>query len=294
MDSILQKLAKGTVLFDGALGTQLISSGLKTGECPERWNLDHPDQLKKIQQAYVAAGADVIVTNTFGANRGRLEGYGLSDRLGEINAAAARIAREAADGRCLIAGDLGPTGSMFPPMGKADQATLEDIFAEQVQALDKAGVDLFLIETQVDLREAVAAVRAAKKSSELPVGITMTFNETPRGYFTMVGDTVQACCAELAEAGADFVGANCSLVPGHMTALAELLCSTSDLPVLIQPNAGQPEIQGTTITYRTTPEQFAEGIGTILETGVRAVGGCCGTVPDTIRAVRRLLDTTRT
>jgi 5-methyltetrahydrofolate--homocysteine methyltransferase len=293
MDSILDKFKEGTVLFDGGMGTQLIAAGMKAGDSSERWNLDHAEALKAIHTRYREAGADVLTTNTFGATRGHLERHRLSDRLSEINATAARIAREAAGDRCLVAGDLGPTGLMFPPMGKADPAAQEELYAEQAKALADAGVDLLLIETQVDLREALAAVKAAKKS-KIPVGVTLTFNSTPRGYFTLVGDKVETCCAELAGAGADFLGANCTLIPQDMLDLAKQLCDASDLPILIQPNAGQPEVQGDSVIYRTTPDEFTDGIRAILETGVAAVGGCCGTDPETIRALRDLIDSPKT
>ena len=294
MASILDKLSAGPVLFDGALGTQLIAAGLETGACPERWNLDHPDRLLDIHRAYAEAGADVICANTFGASRRHLERHGLADRLEEINAAGVGLARRAAGAGRLVAGDLGPSGALFAPMGDAEPAALEDLFAEQIRALVGAGVDLLLIETQVDLREALAAVRAAKGVCGLPVAVTLTFNSTPRGYFTMVGDQVRASCDALAGAGADLVGANCTLVPADMAGLTEQLCAATGLPVLVQPNAGQPRIRGEAITYETPPAQFAGGIAPILAAGARAVGGCCGTGPDTIRALRRLLDSTGT
>ncbi len=285
MNSFASILKERTVLFDGAMGSQLIAAGMHRGDCSEKWNLEHPDVVLRIQSAYCEAGADVLTTNTFGATRHHLEKQHLADHLAEINRTAVGIAREAGP-NCSIAGDIGPTGLMFPPMGKADEKSISALVAEQAASLIESRVDLILIETQVDLREAIAALHAVRPLTSLPVGVTMTYNRTRRGYFTMVGDPVEKCCKKLADAGADFTGANCTLAPAEMIDLAGYLKKFSTVPVLIQPNAGQPRVEKGNVFYDISPEGFAAEIGKILKQSVQAVGGCCGTTPAFIREIR--------
>lgn len=291
MNRFLEALSERVLLFDGAMGTELIARGMTRGDCSDRWVLEEPDQVLAIHAAYAAAGADVLTTDTFCATRHHLAKHGLDSRLEAVNTRAVRLARQVAGTGKYVAGDIGPTGLMWPPMGTADESRVADLVTEQVSALLQEAPDLILIETQFDLREAVAALKAAKKLTSFPVGVTMTFNRTRRGYFTLVGDTVENCIQTLADAGADFVGTNCSLTPLDMTPLAELLTGPADRPVLVQPNAGQPRVQGSVVHYDTDPEQFAEQIRPILDAGVSAIGGCFGTTPMHMRAVRSLLDT---
>lgn len=290
MSRFLEALSQRILLFDGAMGTELIARGMTRGDCSERWVLEEPDQVLAIHSAYAAAGADVLTTDTFCATRHHLAKHGLDSRLEAVNTRAVQLARQAAGTGTFVAGDIGPTGLMWPPMGTADESRVADLVAEQASILVREEPDLILIETQYDLREAMAALKAVKKLTDLPVGVTMTFNRTRRGYFTLVGDTVESCMKTLADAGADFVGTNCSLTPADMAPLAELITDLGDRPVLLQPNAGQPRVQGSTVHYDTDPEQFAEQIGPVLDAGVSAIGGCCGTTPLFIRAVRCLLD----
>ncbi|MBN1879643.1 homocysteine S-methyltransferase family protein [bacterium] len=291
MSRFLETLSQRILLFDGAMGTELITRGMTRGDCSERWVLEEPDQVLAIHADYSAAGADVLITDTFCATRHHLSKHGLDSSLEAVNTRAVRLARQAAGTGKFVAGDVGPTGLMWPPMGTADDTRVAALVTEQVVILVQETPDLILIETQFDLREAVAALRAARKMTSLPVGVTMTFNRTRRGYFTLVGDTVEKCIKTLVDSGADFVGANCSLTPVDMTPLVGLITELADRPVLIQPNAGQPQVQGSTVHYDTSPEQFAEQIRPILDTGVNAIGGCCGTTPRFIQAVRHLLDT---
>ncbi|MBN2056098.1 homocysteine S-methyltransferase family protein, partial [bacterium] len=267
-----------------------IAAGLTRGDAAERWNLDHAPLILDIHRSYALAGADILTTNTFGATRGHLEKHGLAGNLAEINAAAVRLAKKAAGADRLVAGDLGPTGALLPPMGAATEQHLRDLFKEQAEILLDAGVDFYLTETHYDLREAVCAVQSARSCCDLPIGATITFNRSPRGYRTMMGDTVENCCTALAEAGADFIGANCTLEPSAMVELAGELVHHSRLPILIQPNAGQPHLRNGRTTYDVSPRVFAEEIRAILAAGVRAVGGCCGTTPEHITAMRELID----
>lgn len=288
--SIRELLARSVVLFDGAMGTMLIAAGMRRGECSERFTLERGELVESIHRSYVDAGADVVCACTFGATSHHLRKHGLEGRLGEINRAAVALARRAAGDRALVAGDIGPTGLMYPPLGSADDALLEELFAEQAEALRESGVDLFLLETHYDIREALCALRAIRRTGDTPVGVTMTFNLKRRGYFTMIGDSVEKCCRALADEGADFIGANCTLAPGDMVSLAQELAVCSALPVLIQPNAGQPKFDGDTIRYDIGPDEFARGVAQILDEPVRAVGGCCGTTPEFIRALRGIVD----
>lgn len=282
------RIRSAPVLFDGGMGTQLIAAGMKRGDCSERWNLTQPRLVSQIHQAYRHAGADVLTTNTFVATRHHLEQHGLGEQLAAVNQAAARLAREV-DASSLIAGDLGPTGLLYPPMGTATEAAVAALYSEQVVILHQAQVDFFLIETQYDLREALVAVAAVRALGDLPVGVTMTYNLKRRGYFTMVGDSVVTCCRSLEKAGVDFIGANCSLGPQDMVPLTKEIATLTSLPILIQPNAGQPHAVNETILYDVTPEAFAEAMVQIRDQGATMLGGCCGTTPAHIAALQHLL-----
>lgn len=292
MPVLADLLKSGIVLFDGAMGSQLIAAGMTRGDCSERWTLDRPGIIRGIHSSYIRAGAQVVTTNTFGATRYHLQKHGLDGRLAEISRNAVALAREAAGTAASVALDIGPTGAMFPPMGKADAGLISEIVAEQVLSVPLDAIDLVLIETQYDLREALAALTAVRRSSPVPVAVTMTFNRTRRGYFTMVGDSPAHCCSELEAAGAFMIGANCTLGPDDMADLAGILVESTRLPVLIQPNSGQPLVTGDTVTYPVSPGEFTAGIAGIIGRGVRAVGGCCGTGPETIEMMKIYLEKT--
>ncbi|MBN1550638.1 homocysteine S-methyltransferase family protein [bacterium] len=290
MQPFIERLNKNVVLFDGAMGTQLINKGMKHNDCAERWVLDHRETILNIHRDYVRAGAEVLTTDTFCGTKFHLEKHGLAARLDDISREAVRCAREAAEDKAFVAGDVGPSGLMYPPMGNATDALLEDLFAEQIESLLKESPDIILIETQYDLREALSALRSARKLTTLPIGVTMTYNHTKRGFYTLVGNSVSQCCQAIAAEGADFMGANCTLTPEDMLELAPLLASSAELPVLIQPNAGQPVLGSDGVTYKTTAEAFAKSAARLLVKGVGAIGGCCGTSPLFIKYLRDLLD----
>jgi len=235
------------------------------------------------------AGADIVITNTFGATAPKLSHYKLSDRVSEINARAAEVARRVCPPDKFVAGDIGPTGLMLKPYGAAEEAEVFAAFEEQAGALADGGVDLFIIETMMDLREALLALKATK-SHNLPTLACMTFDKKPRGYFTMMGNNSKDVVIALAEAGADAVGANCSLRIKDMIGLVSEIRAATSLPIVAEPNAGSPELEDGKPKYIDGPEAIGEMIPELIAAGARIIGGCCGTGPDTIREIRRTID----
>lgn len=278
------------VLLDGAMGTELMARGLPKGTCPEAWNVDRPEVVAAVHAEYFAAGSDVVSTNTFGGSRIRLAGHGLEARTYELNLAAARLARAAAPAGKYAAGSIGPTGKFLKPQGEFTEAEFEESFAEQVRGLADGGADVLLLETHYDLREALAALRAARRMTAIPVFVTMTFNAFPKGFFTLMGDSVAKCAGELERAGAEAIGANCTLNSEQMVGAVKALKEGTGLPLVAQANAGQPELAADgTVSYSQSLEDYVTFIPGIVEAGARFVGGCCGTNPDFIRAMARIV-----
>jgi methionine synthase I (cobalamin-dependent) len=300
----MEYIRRGPVLFDGGMGSMLIAAGLGEKEIPEQWNFLHPEIMIEIHTAYLEAGAEVIQTNTFGATAIKLAasegGRGLDPSA--VNEKAAELALEAlrlfSGGRGagenamprFVAGDIGPVGEFFPPMGKLTAERARAAFREQAVALNRGGVDLFLIETMYDLREAVEALRAVREVSNKPVIVELTMDLKPRGYFTLVGDAVSKAVEVLIPEGADVIGANCTIASEAMVGLVPEFRRLTRAPLLFQPNAGRPEISGGAAVYRQTPGEFAADLAKILDAGADCVGGCCGTTPDFIRAARAMID----
>ena len=292
---VMQRFAQGRLLFDGGMGSMLIGHGLATGWPPEEWNASRPDVVAGVHRAYLEAGAEVLETNTFGATPGRLAAHGLADDARALNAAAMRLAREAlaayeshspANPLRFVAFSMGPCGKMFPPVGSTDQAEIRVEFREQLSAVSTAvGPDLVLVETMLDLREALIALEVSKNTVDLPVAVSLTYNRNPRGFFTVMGDEASAATKQLEAAGADVIGANCSISSRDMLDLAKLLKDSTSLPVLCQPNAGNPGVQDGMPVYEQTAQEFAGHALELLDLGVEAVGGCCGTTPEFIHRV---------
>jgi methionine synthase I (cobalamin-dependent) len=285
--TLLERLSTKPLLLDGGLGSLLIAMGLESGRAPDWWNLDHPDQVGEVHRRYAAAGSDCVLTNTFGANPAKLAASGLAGRCQEICLAAVDLARRAVAPGTLIGGDVGPTGLMLPPLGCATQAEMEASFAEQTELL-AAGVDLIVVETMYDVREAVAAIAAAAATG-LAVIASMTFQRRKRGFFTIMGNGLAPSLWAMAEAGASVVGANCTLASNDMVALVSEAVA-SGLPVVAQPNAGAPRATTGGGVYDASPARFAGDIRTMVEAGAKVVGGCCGTDPEFIRAAREVID----
>jgi len=295
--SIVTLLEERIVLLDGGMGSALIARGLESGKSPESWNVEFPDRVQDVHARYFAAGSDVVQTNTFGGNPFILAKHGLDDRMEEINRAAAQIARAAADAACtkgggekLVAGDIGPSGLLLPPVGNADPAELEKGFGRQAAALAEGGADYISIETMMDLNEALCALRGARATTDLPITACITFDRKKRGFFTMMGNTPAQCAETLAEEGAVAVGANCSIGSDAMIELCPALADAVSVPVIVKPNAGLPDMEEGRPVYRQTPADFARDAAALGALGARAVGGCCGTDERFIAAVRIELD----
>ncbi|MGE4277307.1 MAG: homocysteine S-methyltransferase family protein [Lawsonibacter sp.] len=280
-----RKLLKraGPVLLDGGMGTMLQAKGLAVGEAPELAALEHPDWLLEIHSAYVEAGAQILCANTFGANREKLARTGKTPA--EVIAPSIAIAKQAAAGRALVALDLGPVGQLLEPTGILNFETAVDIFKEAVCAAAAAGADLVMVETMTDLQEARAALLAAKESCDLPVMVTMTYEERGR---TFLGCDPASAALTLEGMGADAIGVNCSLGPREMPPLVEELTRWSTLPIAIKPNAGLPDPGGA--GYDITAEEFASSMAGLTELGVKLYGGCCGTTPEYIALLKQKLN----
>jgi 5-methyltetrahydrofolate--homocysteine methyltransferase len=277
-------LAQGVVLLDGAMGTELQAAGMPVGTAPEVWAAEHADVLSGVHRAYVAAGAQAILTCTFGGSRWKLALGGAAERVGELNRRLAEIAREAADG-ALVLGDIGPTGQMVAPLGTHERGEFVEVFAEQAAALAEGGVDAILIETMTDLTEATAAVEAAKRTA-LPVLASMSFapDADGGGYHTVMGVEPAAAARALAEAGADAVGTNCGVGIEDVVRIVTALRAATELPILAEPNAGMPKLVDGKTVFEQTPEAMAAHVEALVAAGARIVGGCCGTTPRHIRA----------
>ena len=244
-------------IFDGATGTMLQAAGLKAGECPELVNLERPEMMKKIHEAYVAAGSTILETNTFGGCALKLEHYGLAGKARDINIAAVRIAKEAAAGRAEVAGSMGPTGRFITPLGDLDFEEAYQTYAEQAAALEEGGADYILIETSIDIQETRAALLAAKEATRLPVICQLSYSEDGR---TVTGTDPETAAVTLDALGADIIGVNCSLGPEQLLPIVKLLAQNTDKPISVQPNAGLPQFVNGKTVFPMGPEDFARWV----------------------------------
>lgn len=292
MLSFLENIKSGKILLsDGAMGSLLMERGLKQGECPEKLNLTQPKILEEITQLYLDAGSDIIQSNTFGASPMKLSEYGLDDKTEEINRVAVSLAKNVVGDKAYIYGSCGPSGKILKPFGDGDPDELQHGFERQIKAMVLADVDVIFIETMTDLNEAKIAIKAAKTvAPEITVVACMTFEDTPKGFLTIMGNRLVDVASELESAGAEIIGSNCGNGLDKMIQIAVELKKTSNLPLIIQSNAGLPIIKEGQIIYPETPEFFANKVSNLIDAGVSIVGGCCGTTPDTIRAMRKTID----
>jgi 5-methyltetrahydrofolate--homocysteine methyltransferase len=292
MTNFFERLKQEKVLVsDGAIGSLLFEKGLNPGDCPERFNLERPDVLAEIVQAYLQAGADILQTNTFGASPLKLADYKLEDKTEEINQRAVEIVKQIVGSKALVSGSVGPTGKMLTPYGDVEPATMKDNYRRQISTLIDSGADLLCIETMTDLNEAIIAVETAREiSQDIPIIATMTFDVIPKGCVTIMGNMVAEVCKNLEAAGANVIGSNCGNGTKNMIVIAQEFIDNSQLPIIIQSNAGLPSVINNSVVYQETPSDFNEFSKTLIDMGVSIIGGCCGTTPDHIRAIRQFVD----
>jgi 5-methyltetrahydrofolate--homocysteine methyltransferase len=286
MNDFLRAIRERVLVLDGAMGTLLQERGLKPGGCPEEMNLTHPEVVTGIHRDYVEAGADIIVTNSFGGSREKLGHYGLADRVAEINSRAVELARLAVGRQGFVAGSIGPTGRFLQPVGDASFDEMVDIFGEQVQAFAAAGADLITLETFLDIAELRAAVIACREYSSLPVMALMTFEDGGR---TVLGTSPRAAAVTLDGLQVDVIGSNCGLGVDGIYQVLEQMRTVTSRPLIAQANAGLPKlVEGRTV-FSATPEDMTSYHQQLIALGVRVIGGCCGTTPAHIRAMRSAL-----
>ena len=288
--TLLDRLAQGeAMLSDGATGTYLQSHGLEPGGCPEELNVSRPDVVRGMATDYFEAGADMVLTNSFGGSRYMLKKYDYGDRVTEFNRLAAEHAASARPEGRFVVGSVGPTGEFITPLGEVTEEEMLDAFVEQVSALAAGGADGVDVETMFAVEEAALAIRAARENTDLTVIATMTFDKGPRGLFTMMGVTPERAVKELQDAGAHVVGTNCGNSIDVMIEIAREMRAATDGPLLVHSNAGIPAIRKGQIVYPDTPEYMAERVKELADLGVNVIGGCCGTTPRHIVAMAEAL-----
>lgn len=274
-------------IFDGAIGTMLQNAGMKPGDCPELLNVTNPELVQKVHRAYFEAGSDIIETNTFGASKIKLAEYGLSDRMEEINRAAVQNVKIASGGKVKVAGAMGPTGGFIQPLGELDFDDVYQNYLEQAKVLAAAGADYILIETCIEIQEMRAALLAAKDACNLPVICQLSFSEDGR---TVTGTDPQSAAVILSAMGADVIGANCSLGPEQLVPIVRELAENCSCPISIQPNAGMPHLVDGKTVFPMMPEDFGKWAPELVKAGATFIGGCCGTTPEHIRAIKKALE----
>ncbi len=278
------------ILLDGAMGTMLFAAGLDSGHSPEEWNVLHPDKVRAIHRAYIEAGSQIILTNTFGGSSVRLESHGLAERVVELNEAAAKNARAEADAAgqlVVVAGSIGPTGQLLEPLGTLTKDAALQSFAAQASGLAAGGVDMFWIETMSDLEEVKAAIAGVRSVSDLPIAATMSFDSHGR---TMMGVKPEQAANVLHLEEVQLIGANCGTGSDELIEAIKAIQSTNpELPVIAKANAGIPEMVGTKVVYNGSPQVMAAYAVTVWNEGARLIGGCCGSTPEHIKAMAEAL-----
>ena len=292
MTTLQELLAeKQTLLVDGAMGTELFARGLTAGDPPEAWNVDMPAEITSVYAGYIEAGSDIILTNSFGGTAFRLKLHRLDDRVVELNIAAAAVAREAADNAdrtVLVAGSMGPSGELLEPMGTMTPETCAAAFAAQAEGLTRGGVDLLWIETMSSLDELEAAVVGARRTSNLPIAATMSFDTA--GH-TMMGVTGEAAARRMIDLGLAAIGANCgNNIAETESAVKQILTGAGSTPVIVKANAGVPEFRGDSLVYSGSPEVMGAHVQRMMDAGVSIIGGCCGTSTEHLSFMRQVMD----
>lgn len=303
--NILTRIKKGEILVcDGAMGTLLSQEGLESGICGDLWNITHPEKIMAIHKAYLEAGCDIIITNTFNANRIKLAKFGfdnLEEKIADINIAAVKLAKSAlrewistaeSKKEIYIFGDVGPTGEFLEPLGTFTAEEFIKSFAEQINYLVSAGVDAIIIETMTSLEEIECAIKAAKeavnssiRNQKIPIIALMTFSKTKHGYRTLMGVDIKTAVSKLMELDADIIGSNCGNGIKEMVEIIREMRSYTEKPLIAEPNAGIPKVVNNRIIYDDTPEVFASAVIDLISAGANIIGGCCGTTPAHLRAM---------
>ena len=281
------------LLVDGAMGTELFARGLTAGDPPEEWNVDIPDRVVDVHLGYIKAGSDIILTNSFGGTAFRLKLHKLDDRVFELNKAAAEVARQAADSSdrtVLVAGSMGPSGELLEPLGAMTPETAADAFADQAEGLTAGGADLLWIETMSSLEQVEAAVAGARRTSDLPIAATLSFDTVGR---TMMGVTGAQVAERLTDLGLAAIGGNCgNNVAQTESAIAQVKAGAGDTPVIVMANAGIPEFKGDELSYNGSPEVMAAHTKRMMDLGIEVIGGCCGTSTEHLELMRKTIDGT--
>ncbi len=282
------------MLLDGATGSQLIARGLTAGECPELWNITHQKQVQEIARLYFTAGSDAVLTNTFGGSVLKLRDYGLHDRVRELNLTGAKNAIDMKPAGKYVLGSMGPTGKMLEPFGEVTEVEATDSFRVQAEALVAAGVDGIVLETFLDLRELMCAVKAVKLAADIPFIASMTYSKTPAGFVTIMGNTIPEVVAALSGEGTFAIGSNCGNGINNMVEVGRQL--RQELPdgiIWLKPNAGEPVLKDGVTCYLETPSDFEIRFRELSSLKPIIMGGCCGTDDGHIRAFRRLIDSNK-
>ena len=289
MHALIESLtSSGPVVTDGSWGTQMQKRGLKRGECPDSWNLSHPERVLEVAQQYVNAGSQIILTNTFGGSRLALQKFKLGGKVVDINTAGVEISKKAAGNRAYVFASIGPTGLMLVTR-ETTEAELQNVFGEQAAAQARAGADGLIVETMIDVTEARIAATAAKQTG-LPVIVSMVYDSGENKDRTMMGNSPEEVVAELAGLGVDGIGANCGQGIDAFPPICARLRQATDLPIWIKPNAGLPEIIDDQTVFRTTARQFVQYIPELIAGGADFLGGCCGTDQGFVEAIRETID----
>lgn len=290
MKNLLERLKEEVLVCDGAMGTMLMSKGMPKGACPDYWGIKNKKILTSIHKAYLEAGADLIITNTFGANAIKLKRFKLQKKVADINKRAAEMAREAAGDQAYILGDVGPTGEYLKPVGDIEAEEMLHVFTEQVKALQEAGVEAIILETMSDMEELKTAIMAAKESTRLPLIACMTFQKTAKkGFRTTSGISIPQFVSDSLLSGCDVIGANCSIAISDMVDLISEMRNLSTSFLIAQPNAGSPKLVDDKTVYEQSPDEFKRFIPELIKAGANIIGGCCGTTPEHIRGIKEVV-----
>lgn len=272
---------KKVIISDGAWGTELMKAGLKD-ECPELWNITHPEEIKKVALSYIQSGAEILLTNTFGGNFLKLKKYRLNDKIIELNRRGVELSKKVA-GKTLVFASLGSTGEFLEPVGELTEKEMIENFIGQVKGFIEGNADGVVMETMSDINEVRCALKAIRGLSEMPVIVSMTFSKGPKGFATITGITPEKFGEIMEKENVDAIGANCTLSINDFIPLSEILKKSTSFPVWIKPNAGMPQIKNGEVFYLDTPEYMAGYAKDLIEKGAGIIGGCCGTTPRHIK-----------